>query len=507
MYADGTITVSGPFGIPATRRMSTLMMLILVALSAGALLSAAHADDTDQDEPEQPDPLMVASEGQTLETELATVGLDAAWRATIQLGPIARGMVVDYDDEDAAAVVELLETVDAIERTAALYDDVVAELRDAARHRDTAIDDERQRLIERNQADSHLRGMLALLEVVAVDVFAGTGESDDILLGADNTALIGVQRNERLRGHTLDEMWERHEIATQALAAAEAALADAIATRQQAELSHAVLSDEATALARTRNDLDRTARALLPAAAEAYTLARIPRAAGLTPRAVEAYINAELTLQEVTPRCRISWRTIAAVGGVEGRHGTYGNRELLLDGTPDRAIVGLALDGLNTDNFGEVVAAIADTDGGRLDGDRVHDRAVGPMQFIPQTWRIWQRDGDGDGVMDPQDLDDAALAAGAYLCNYGSQRNWEVWKTAVFGYNHSPAYVASVKSRHDQMRYVRLPEFAEPEEGEEPDPLTQLEPASPYGVYVPMPIPEPEPEPESTEGEAAPESG
>ncbi|WP_224387917.1 hypothetical protein [Pseudonocardia sp. ICBG1293] len=30
---------------------------------------------------------------------------------------------------------------------------------------------------------------------------------------------------------------------------------------------------------------------------------------------------------------------------------------------------------------------MADTDGGRLDGDPVLDRAVGPMQFLPETWR------------------------------------------------------------------------------------------------------------------------
>jgi len=479
--------------------------MVFVAFAAGAVLSAADAFDVSDQVDEGPDQLAVAIDGQALEAALATTGLDTAWRASIQLGPIARGMSVDYADEDAAVVVELLDTVAAIERTEDLHAGVVAELRDAARDRDAAVDLERQRLIERNRADSHLRGMRALLESIAIDVFAGTGESDDTLLGADNTALIGVQRNERLRGHTLDEMWERHGLATQALADAEAALADAIASRETMDRVHALLRTEASALARTKNELDKAARALLPAAAEAFSLARVPRATGLTPRAIEAYVNAELTLQEISPRCRISWRTIAAVGGVEGAHGTYGNRQLQLDGTPNQPIIGLALDGTNTDNFGDVVASIADTDGGRYDGDSVHDRAVGPMQFIPETWRTWQRDGDGDGTSDPQDLDDAALTAGAYLCNYGSQRDWETWKTAVFGYNHSAAYVASVKSRHDQIRRVRLPEFPEPAEGEAADPLTILEPSAPYGHYVPMPIPEPEPEP--GEGEAPAESG
>ncbi len=38
------------------------------------------------------------------------------------------------------------------------------------------------------------------------------------------------------------------------------------------------------------------------------------------------------------------------------------------------------------------------------------------MQFIPTTWAYAGRDGDGDGEQNPHDLDDAALAAGDYLC-------------------------------------------------------------------------------------------
>lgn len=31
---------------------------------------------------------------------------------------------------------------------------------------------------------------------------------------------------------------------------------------------------------------------------------------------------------------------------------------------------------------------IPDTDKGKLDGDPLMDRAMGPMQFIPETWGI-----------------------------------------------------------------------------------------------------------------------
>ncbi len=461
----------------------------MVGLLAGLAVTAAQAQD-DSGLSDIPTPIEVAADGHAIEDTLSMVGLDAAWRSATDLGEIPRAMKVSYTGDEGEPVAELVATAVALASTNSLHAEVVAELRDVALARAEALDDERNRTIDRNRADAHLSGVVNLLQSVAVDIFAGNGESDDILLGTDNEALFEAQRTVELRGHTLEEMLDRRELAIEALAAAEAALSDATALRNQLDTDHSRLQREATALARSLNELETDARGLVPLAATAFVLADVPRATGLTPRAVESYVNAELTLTVVSPSCRISWRTIAAVGAVEGSHGTHGNRELSGDGTSDRPIVGLALNGTNTDNFGEVVASIADTDNGRWDGDTAHDRAVGPMQLIPETWRSWARDGDGDGEMDPQDLDDAALAAGAYLCNYGSQRGWETWKAAVFGYNHSPAYVASVKTHHDYIRRVSLPEVE----------TIELQPSSPWDTYVPMPIPEPEPEP--VEGEA-----
>ena len=88
------------------------------------------------------------------------------------------------------------------------------------------------------------------------------------------------------------------------------------------------------------------------------------------------------------------------------------------------------------------VAAIPDTDGGRWDGDTTWDRAVGPMQFIPSSWQVWGRDGDGDGRADPSDVDDAALATASYLCAGDRDlRNEKDRRSAVFSYNHSWDYV------------------------------------------------------------------
>ncbi len=46
---------------------------------------------------------------------------------------------------------------------------------------------------------------------------------------------------------------------------------------------------------------------------------------------------------------------------------------------------------------------------------------MGPLQFIPSTWRSWGVDANGDGVADPNQIDDAALAAGRYLCAAGER--------------------------------------------------------------------------------------
>jgi hypothetical protein len=64
------------------------------------------------------------------------------------------------------------------------------------------------------------------------------------------------------------------------------------------------------------------------------------------------------------------------------------------------------------------------------------------MQFIPSTWQVWGRDGDGDGRADPSDIDDAALATASYLCAADRDlRNEKDRRSAVFSYNHSWDYV------------------------------------------------------------------
>jgi len=157
-------------------------------------------------------------------------------------------------------------------------------------------------------------------------------------------------------------------------------------------------------------------------------------ATGIPVRALVGYAGAALALQAEQPSCGLGWNTVAALGAVESGHGTHAGSAIGADGATRPAIIGPALDGGEFD-------AISDSDGGVLDGDTTHDRAVGPLQFIPQTWQRWGADGNGDGRADPQQIDDAALAAARYLCHSGSVTDAAGWRAAVFSYNHVESYV------------------------------------------------------------------
>ncbi|MDG4822623.1 lytic murein transglycosylase [Asanoa sp. WMMD1127] len=160
---------------------------------------------------------------------------------------------------------------------------------------------------------------------------------------------------------------------------------------------------------------------------------------GISATAVRAYGYAELVVGQSTPACRLSWTTLAAIGKVESAHGTAGGATLTAAGQAYPHIVGLPLDGQGGRQ------RITDTDNGQMDGDPTYDRAVGPMQFIPTTWTSSGVDADNDGVKDPHDIDDAALAAANYLCRNGRDlTNPQDWWGAILSYNDVRRYADDV---------------------------------------------------------------
>ncbi|MFG2929277.1 lytic transglycosylase domain-containing protein [Streptomyces achromogenes] len=157
---------------------------------------------------------------------------------------------------------------------------------------------------------------------------------------------------------------------------------------------------------------------------------------GIPATVLRAYRAAETSVGRTDPGCRLPWELLAAIGKVESGHA--GGGAVGPDGTTTRRITGPALDGRG-------FALIRDTDGGSYDGDRRYDRAVGPMQFLPSTWARWGADGNGDGRADPDNVFDAALAAGHYLCAGDRDLGRDADLTeAVLGYNHSRAYLELV---------------------------------------------------------------
>ena len=140
----------------------------------------------------------------------------------------------------------------------------------------------------------------------------------------------------------------------------------------------------------------------------------------------------------VSAQCpTLPWSVLAAVGKIESNHGRHGGGELQPDGRIEPPIIGIPLDGTRG------TARILDTDGGRLDGDALYDRAVGPMQFIPSTWRSYGVDASGDGVADPHNAIDATWSAARYLCALGANDPSQV-SDALWSYNHSWPYVEEV---------------------------------------------------------------
>jgi membrane-bound lytic murein transglycosylase B len=313
----------------------------------------------------------------------------------------------------------------------------------------------RSRELEAIRASSQARiaGLTARLDKVeraiqelAVETFVAGGEEERLneAVSSEAPATNEAERRDVLAGISMDVLLaERAAYQARIDAAAERAdqaVTDLAKAREALELAAtgrpAALDDElasATAVAEERVVYEE-ARVLAQVEGVEFPLV-----------ALDAYYRAATTVAEERPTCGVEWWGLAGISRVEGRHGTYGGTLLMPNGDTNKRIIGIQLNGSNS------TAVVGDTDDGTLDGDASYDRAVGPMQFIPQTWRRFGADGNDDGTTSPFNLYDSTLAAATYLCTASRGLDADPGlRAAYFSYNHSVLYVDSV------LGYARL---------------------------------------------------
>lgn len=164
--------------------------------------------------------------------------------------------------------------------------------------------------------------------------------------------------------------------------------------------------------------------------------------------AQDAYTSAARTAAALVPGCDVPAWILAAIGEIESHHGTINGSTLGPDGTVTPPIIGPALPQLGPD-----------TDNGTWDHSPTLDHAVGPMQFIPATWRRYGTDHNGDTIADPHNLHDAALSAALLLCDHAHPMATEAnWRTGLYAYNHSHTYVDHVLAAGVRHRDTRPPD-------------------------------------------------
>jgi len=128
-------------------------------------------------------------------------------------------------------------------------------------------------------------------------------------------------------------------------------------------------------------------------------LQKVSDATTIPIRMLQAYATAAAEVDREQPRCKLGWNTLAAVGYIESEHGSHGGAHIGTDGNLIGTIIGPRLDG------------------------------------------------NGDGVADPNNIDDAAYTAANYLCAGGRDLTTAGgWSDAVLSYNNDVKYLEEVRS-------------------------------------------------------------
>ncbi|MFD9686785.1 NlpC/P60 family protein [Kitasatospora sp. NPDC059088] len=163
--------------------------------------------------------------------------------------------------------------------------------------------------------------------------------------------------------------------------------------------------------------------------------------AGIPQRMMDAYNRAVTAMSTLSPNCRgLDWALLAAIAQVESTQAQ--GHQIAGDGLITPPIIGPILNGSGA---GGNTTPVLDTDGGKWDGNTVYDAAVGPMQFLPSTFTGMSAKVRPEGGANPNNIDDAAMAAALYLCGNGRDLNDQSQLfAAIYQYNASTAYVNEV---------------------------------------------------------------
>jgi hypothetical protein len=195
-------------------------------------------------------------------------------------------------------------------------------------------------------------------------------------------------------------------------------------------------------------------------------------ALGIPEHAARAYAKAIELIPGIEPACRIDVAYLAGFGFMESGHGTVAVDPVT--GEPDRPsprapvtwdpstgesrprIFGALLDGSGAGgNVTPRPNTLSPADRSFYGQDEPFLRAVGPTQFMPGTWEGVRAvaDGNGDGVADPFNYYDGALATAVKACRDGAGLAGEAdQRRAALAYNGSPSYAAGVLAKAAEYR-------------------------------------------------------
>jgi len=163
-------------------------------------------------------------------------------------------------------------------------------------------------------------------------------------------------------------------------------------------------------------------------------------------------VRTEARLQKLkaAERARIQKRAAATGGGVVGRGHEFEiarNKIVASAADPTSKNQYMELYKTSAENYGfgpdwYILAAVgkAESNHGQSMGPSSAG-AMGPMQFMPTTWETSGVDGNGDGVANVMDPEDAIPAAASYLKDSGAPQDWY---RALYSYNHADWYVKKV---------------------------------------------------------------